>query len=299
MLSSIVLKFTYVFFFCFRGTFGSSASDILLMPLYFSGLQSIVASRRVSKIFPGRYSTISNYDSTNLKSDQSSNNNIPRKNIEKKRIIITALIIPTVWTIVRISDLCESRVGITGIGVAMNTILSCILPASFRFLRPLEKQSFITEIRNMTAGMSDVCFYMLLAVIGVSTNLGQEIFNGGWAPSSSFIFASTSLIVHFITIIFGSMGIMRLFPQCKQFPLYTEEIAVASCAAITGPQAAASLALKMSADERSSLVSVNLNWRGLILCATVLGVIGYVISCPIGVGLSKFLLNFIAKWEFN
>jgi uncharacterized membrane protein len=147
--------------------------------------------------------------------------------------------------------------------------------------------------------MSDICFYMVLAVIGVSTNLRREIFDGGWAESSSFLFASTSLFTHFMVIIFGSFGAMHFFPGLSLFPLGAEEIAVASCAAISGPQAAASFAIKTYIEKRGTALAMPVNWRGLILSGTVLGVFGYIISCPVGVLLSKFLLYSIERWHWH
>jgi hypothetical protein len=64
---------------------------------------------------------------------------------------------------------------------------------------------------------------------------------------------------------------------------------------VTGPQAAAALAVKMSHEKERSDTDTYLNWKGLALSGTVLGILGYIISCPVGVKLSKYLLAVVEK----
>jgi hypothetical protein len=66
--------------------------------------------------------------------------------------------------------------------------------------------------------------------------------------------------------------------------LRSEEIAVASCAAIISPQSLSSLAVKISTDNRNEndvSTATFLNWRGLMLSGTVFVVLGYVVGCPV------------------
>ena len=288
---------------------------MILYPIYFGLLQAFVNSKTMRKLFPGRCRTNDDGACLPMKDDNSASCDIykdfSKKSLGKARLLISAVTIPLVWRIVTLSDFCESRAGLPGLGIAVNTILSCIVPMTFyQLLRAFGSQMdiakmrtlIIAEVRAITSRLSDVCFYMLLSVIGMSTNLGSEILNGGWPESSSFLFASTTLLIHVLFIIVGSTGVMRLCPKFRQFPLSVEEVAVSSCAAISGPQAAASLAVKWSVEKRTVEKSNNfaVNWRGLILSGTVLGVLGYMISCPVGVLLSKLLLCLIEKWQmFN
>ena len=279
---------------------------MLLMPFYFSILQTMISSKRISKLFPGRCAdqrctTIGTNedDASGHKEYNDKIDSLSQKSIRLARFLIVALVVPTILAVVRLSEVIEARNDIVGIGIAINSVLSCAIPAIFlQLLRLSGKQQrstmpmLVAEIRSITTKLSDSCYYMLLSVIGASTNR-VEIFAGGWAPSSSFVFSSTSLFSHLIIIVFGTLGLMRCFPKCKQFPLRTEEIAVASCAAVVGPQAATALAVK-SADQNSTS-SVSMNWKGLALSGTILGVLGYIISCPIGVMLSKCLIYSIEK----
>jgi hypothetical protein len=239
--------------------------------------------------------------SCNLENSLDDNaNHFYGKRIKRAHLFLISVTIgPIIWAIVRISDAFESRIGIAGIGIAINSLLSCIVPAAAsqlcRLFEDGKYRSLIAfEVRQITTKISDICFYMLLSVIGVTTNFRTDILDGGWTPSSSFIFAASSLFIHFVVIVFGSLGVMRLFPRWRQFPLRPEEIAVASCAAIIGPQASSSLAVKMSTDNRNNVPTTTfLNWRGLMLSGTVFGVLGYVIGCPVGVLLSRRLLRFL------
>jgi hypothetical protein len=278
---------------------------MLLMPIYFNILQSMVTSKRMAYLFPGRCTTKNNDDECTLENKVSKiqDQHISLVDLWKGRLAIVAVIMPVIWAIVRLADACESRSNIVGIGIAINSLLSCLIPAilsklSWIFTLRAEKEStrflLVDEIQSLTSKMSDMCYYMLLSVIGVSTKR-LEIIDKGWAPSSSFIFASTSLVIHFIVIILGSFGLMNLLPRCKQFPLRPEEIAVASCAAVTCPQAAVSLAVKMSHEESKLYTDTYINWKGLALSGTILGVFGYIVSCPVGVRLSKYLLQWIEK----
>jgi hypothetical protein len=309
--SSTLILFSFFIFFC-RSTFGSSASDMLLMPIYFSALQAIVYSKAMRKMFPGRCIKNDEGDCSIPDTHEESRfddiyTHFCKKSLRRARLLISVLTLPAVWAIVKFSDVCGSRVRIPGIGIALNSMLSCVIPTAYPLIYRLFQSKkdtvnlrslLVAEVRKVTTQMSDICYYMVLAVIGVSTNLGRQIFDGGWAESSSFLFASTSLFTHLVTIIFGSYGAMHFFPRIKQFPLGVEEIAVASCAAISGPQAAASFAVKTYLEKRGTSLATPVNWRGLILSGTVLGVLGYIISCPVGVSLSKVLLYSIQKWHW-
>ena len=282
---------------------------MLLMPIYFSALHSLTSSTRMNTLFPGRrkFDNVNNnskrdYERKVVKIDR----HILEQNLIRARLLIPTIIMPTIWTIVSFSDAIESTMNFVGVSIAVNCLLSCAIPVIFaqvyrRFQPNLYKSKvrplLVNEFRKITAKTSGICYYMLLSVVGASTSFPREIIDGGWAPSSSFVFAAISLLVHFLVIIAGSFGMMRLFPYSKQFPLRPEEIAVASCAAITGPQAAVSLAIKLSHENRSSQADDFIAWRGLILSGTFLGIVGYIISCPVGVFVSRSLLVLNEKWQ--
>lgn len=266
--------------------------------MYFSALKLLTLSRTMNRVFPGRYRTV---DSDEDVLDCHIDGHISQKIREKARSLIVVFILPVIWLVVRLGEAIESRTEIAGIGIAINSALSCVIPATFLQLiqlsgrqRGYTRSMIVAEIQNITTNISDLFFYMLLSVIGSSTSR-LDILDRGWQPTSSFIFTFIALFVHLTVIIFGSLGMTCWLPQSKQFPLRTEEIAVASCAAIVGPQAAASLAVKMSFDKRNTTRKTVVNWRGLAFSGTVLGVIGYIISCPIGVMLSKCLMHFLSS----
>jgi len=130
---------------------------------------------------------------------------------------------------------------------------------------------------------------MLFASIGSTANLGSAIFQSGWHSASSFIFAAIALLVHIFVIVFGSLGVERLFPSFKFFPLGIDEIATASNAAIGGPVTAAALAAGLAAEEDSSQT----RRKGLILAATTWGIVGYAVATVAGVALCKVLLAYL------
>ena len=208
--------------------------------------------------------------------------------ISRERGCVILLIAPMVWSILVLSEIFERMLGVPGSGIAGVSMLSCIASKALSFLCQTNIQSEESEVRRVTQQLSDICYYMLLSVIGVSMNLRRLAFEGWWSSCSSVMFAIVPLIVHFVVILMGSLGLMRLFPNCK---LGIDEIAAASNAAICGPFTAAALIAKLSSgDRKDSPDSLSTRWKGLALAATFWGIVGYAIATYIGVSVSKALL---------
>ena len=211
----------------------------------------MTSSKLLRKLFPGRYQITNKSGEGDIckltegkkKSVRGQNPVAFRKVRNQASLLITTLTAPIVWIIVVLSEIWDAKLRLPGFGIACISVLSCIVSNAFstmyqtlslRFRKDTTEPivdtcaSIFSEVGKVTSKMSDVCYYMLLAVIGISTSLQSEIYEGGWSSSSSFLFATAPLVVHFVVILLGSLGLMRMFPCFKWFPLGIEEIAVAS-----------------------------------------------------------------------
>ncbi|KAL9186591.1 hypothetical protein ACHAXT_005829 [Thalassiosira profunda] len=269
---------------CVGGTFGSVASDMLILPIYYLALNALASSKRIRRWFPGRRKyeyaqagDIAAYEQTQrMKAGES------KRGMAVKSARIASLIAPLVWTINILSEAIEKR--LPGFGIASISTLSV---AASKALSSCCEAKVQTEIGEITQQLSEICFYMILSVIGVSMNLRKLTLGGWWASSSSAIFALVPLIIHFATILFGSWGFLRVFPKYR---LGIGQIMAASNAAICGPFTAAALIGKLSASKKSP-GGFGQKWKGLALAATFWGIVGYGIATNVGVGLSKALLS--------
>jgi len=145
------------------------------------------------------------------------------------------------------------------------------------------------EMNRVCPNLSGLCFNLLFAAIGTAANVGVALRHG----PASFLFASSALLVHFVTMLLGSLAISKAIPKLK---LSIEELAVASNAAIGGPATAAAFAGSLGTGE--DLISSTRKRRGLVLAGTTWGVFGYAVGTSIGVWLSKILLSFVLAEGF-
>ena len=293
------------------GTFGSSASDLLIMALYFSTVTASLSSKLLQRWFPGRViasKTIEN-DSLDLDNNdpaqrtrrQSLRQRILAKILLKKRryrrrAVAAMILVPLSLLIVQVADSLETLSKLPGMGSLAISVLAIGISRLLRgFINHFEERqrhgsvALLSEMNQISSTLSDVCFYMLFASIGSTANLGSAIFQSGWHSASSFIFAAIALCVHILVIVFGSLGVERLFPSFRFFPLGIDEIAVASNVAIGGPVTAAAVAAGLAAEEDSS----QSRRKGLILAATTWGVVGYAVATATGVALCKVLLTYL------
>ena len=273
-----------------RGSFGSAASDMLVIPLYYSALTAMIESRVLRRWFPGRRISDEEFRMNDVqKGDEQSNKHDNHIEFTKFGIrgLITILLTPLVWSIVAISALVEGGSSrMQGFGIAMIAALSSLVS---RALSKLPQKNMLSEIREVTQQLSNMFYYMLLSVIGVSMNLRRLTVEGHWSTCSSILFATVPLIVHFAVIILGSLASMRLFPNYK---LGIEQLVVASNACICGPFTAAALVGKLAKASSSGRNKKNVNrWKGLALASTFWGVVGYAVATSVGISISSILLR--------
>jgi len=238
------------------GTFGSVASDMLVMPMYLSALTTILSSKRLRKLFPGR----GTYKQT-------------------------------IATKVAISDAFEARLQVQGLGLFCICLLSSFIANILQVLLSIFPRVH-SDIGQVTLKLSDGCYFILISVIGASIDLRCLALESGWSSASSVIFSSVPLLVHFIVIATGSLAMMKLFPRFESFPLSIEEVVIASNTAICGPTTAAALVAKMMAMGRNKTMNKT-EWKGLILAGTFWGIVGYAFATYIGVSISRALLSTI------
>jgi len=182
--------------------------------------------------------------------------------------LIILLVSSMSWFIVSLSEIFEKN--LFSSGITSISILSC---TASKVLWSLCQKNTQSKVGDVAQQLSDIWYYMLLYVIGMSMNLRRLSLDRWWSSCSSIMFATVPLIVHFVVILLGSLGSMRIFPRYK---LDMEEIVAASNAAICGPITAAALIGKAS--------------RGLALAAIFWGVVGYALATNVGVAMSKSLL---------
>jgi uncharacterized membrane protein len=277
------------------GTFGSVASDMLVMPIYLSTLASITSSNRFRKWFPGRLT--SNKPAAKEQSSELGKECADQADVKKRQairgshVLLTAFILPLVGAIVAISDAFERRQQAHGLGLLCICILSSVIANA---LQPLFARfpRMLSDIGQVTLKLSDASYFILMSVIGTSIDLRCLAVKSGWSSASSVIFSSVPLLVHFIVITTGSLALMKLFPRFESFPLSVEEVVIASNTAICGPATAAALVAKMmSTDRRKTLNKTE--WKGLALAGTFWGIVGYAFATYVGVSISRVLLSTI------
>eukprot|EP00978_Attheya_sp_CCMP212_P024718 scaffold78155_cov60-Attheya_sp.AAC.1 len=147
------------------------------------------------------------------------------------------------------------------------------------------------HVREVTPGMSELCLYGLFASIGTSAHWGQALQRG----PSCLAFAGLALLVHVMTVIFGTLGVTKWYSYSKNNnnaggggDIGLEHVAVASNAAIGGPATAAAFAGTLHKQDPDQQ-------RSLIVAATLWGVVGYAIATNIGITLTQSLLSFLPK----
>ena len=203
------------------------------------------------------------------------------------------------WGVVELSMVLEKAASVLlpGLGcgaiailiTGINRMLNAVTQQKKRFQRLGGSWVFpiMERFDQVTAPLSAFCFQLLFAAIGVSANV-QSIAQSGF---SSFVFAALALCIHMATLLIGSKAIVRLLEKCPYvqglLPLSLEEVLVASNAAIGGSATAAAFAGNIDLTGKGGLA--NSEKRGLVMSATIWGVIGYSIATSIGVYLSKQL----------
>ncbi|NOY51017.1 MAG: DUF819 family protein [Chlorobi bacterium] len=134
------------------------------------------------------------------------------------------------------------------------TILMAIVVSTFpKIFKKLEDIAF-------SLGMS--MLYIFLAVVGAASNL-KDVFLAG---PGILIFATLTLLIQFIIIMFFG----------KIFKFSLKEIAIASCANVSGPTLSAPMAASFNA-------------KNMVTPAVLVGILGYVIGTILGVSVGFWL----------
>ena len=256
---------------------GSSISDLFLFALYFSVSTTALNSKRLQLWFPERIiEEVS--DETFTKDSETP--------FSKRRTAIAVVIAAFLANeMVKVSAaLGRTYLSIPGLMsmslAGLGAICSTLLP---RILSLFHANALMDDIRSVSFCLSDICFYLLFAAIGASANLKEAVKLGGWHFASGALFASMALAVHIVTLFGGSLAVQKLL----NVRLGLEEILVASIAAIGGPLSAVDFANRTTKRR-----------RGLIIAATVWGVVGYVIATEVGITLIRLLLPLLpCEWR--
>ena len=190
------------------------------------------------------------------------------------------------YAIVRCSNLVEKKLSgvVPGTGCALVAILST---TAQRLLKTTTDNSSTT-----LPFLSSLCFHLLFAAVGVNADLSQ-IASRGVATTS---FAATALCFH-VGFVFGVTRLWNKLCGGRQNrrTINLEELAVASNAAVGGPGTAAAFAANVcDGQQRRHTVDgtpppSDAAQRGLVLGATVYGIVGYAVGTSVGVSLTKLL----------
>jgi uncharacterized membrane protein len=121
---------------------------------------------------------------------------------------------------------------------------------------------FFEKLERVAFSMGMSMLYIFLAVVGAASNI-KTVFLAG---PGVFMFATLTLLIQFAII----MGFGKLF----KFSL--KEIAIASCANVSGPTLSAPMAASFKA-------------KNLITPAVLVGILGYIIGTLLGVSVGFWL----------
>ena len=134
------------------------------------------------------------------------------------------------------------------------TILMTIVASSF--------PAIFKKLENVAFSMGMSMLYIFLAVVGAASNI-KDVFLAG---PGILIFATLTLLIQFIFIMV--LG--------KIFKFSLKEIAIASCANVSGPTLSAPMAAAFNAKQ-------------MITPAVLVGILGYVIGTILGVSVGFWL----------
>ncbi len=270
-----------------------AAADLVVMAVYFGGLPALLSWGKLRRLFPGRQKECNEV----FENENQSDSFMDEKKVNMS-ISFGLAVSVLVFFIVEMSLMFERYTChcIPGMCCAAVAVLGTLVRSLLDRLIAVEPEgrslllknfcrgisNFERNLKHFGPGMSDVCFLLVFASIGTSANIGTALAHG----LPCFVFASLALCVHIFTIGIGSVVSMKMFPSLRKLSL--EEVLVASNAAIGGASTAATFAATMSG-ERLSFE----HKRGLILAATIFGIVGYAFATTIGVVLTKLLIRCI------
>ena len=272
--------------------FGSmAAADLVVMAVYFMFLSAASRSPWLHQLFPSR-KEVEGDDSNIEASEQMVSTNKSAHESNVSTLVASAgaisIAVGSVLVATQLERLTAAFLHVPGtmcahlalMGIGFNRLVQCIATRS-------ERSSVVGVLRKLprvSPALSSMCFYLLFSAVGTSANLGRSMRGG----PSALAFAFVALIVHSITVILGSWGLLRLTTGIQQLRPGWEEVLTASNAAIGGPSTAAAFAVGLVPSEDGS-DGKSLHRSALVIGATVWGVVGYAIGTSCGVTMARLL----------
>jgi uncharacterized membrane protein len=238
-----------------------AAADLLVMAFYFAFLTAAAQSSRLKTLF---HHDDGETESTATVRFGEETDSLPQLKSFSFQMGMAAMLAAALSLgIVKIANRVEGALARILPGTACAVI--CLLGMLVSRHMPLT--SFWRDVRLTAKPLSQVCFHLLFASLGITANLGQAFVEG---PACVW-FSLTALLIHIFITLSGSLALKR-FGNVK-----LEHVLVASNAAIGGPATAAAFCGQISST------------AGLAVAATVWGVVGYAAGTGIGVRLYQLL----------
>jgi len=253
-----------------------AAADLMVMAVYFCFLTAALQSKPLVRLFDNQSHNQTMSDivpvSDNMDIEVGDHN---RKHVPKDRPLsriqtaVAAISAASLaWIIVQIANRVEDKLAASirmpGTACAVIALLTTIIS------RYAPRNSLWINMQCVASPLSQVCFHLLFASIGMSANIGTAL----QAGPACLLFSMTALFIHVVVTLGGSLVCKRILNR----KIELQRVLVASNAAIGGPATAAAFCGQVK-----NLV------QGLTLAATVWGVVGYAIGTGIGVSLSRVL----------
>jgi uncharacterized membrane protein len=263
-----------------------ATADLMVMAIYFVFLTAALQSKRLQQLFgdDGPHddeNTITSLTNNDVNMDfelddnvgTHSHNHMPRGDAVVATISVSLLAFPIVHIANRVESYVASALHLPGTACAAIALLTTLVPKIVA-----NKSDAWKRMQRRAAGsLSQICFYLFFASLGMSANIGNALKNG---PACLW-FSMTALCIHVMITLGGSL-VWKRISNNKNGEIQLQHVLVASNAAIGGPATAAAFCSQVP----------NMA-QGLTLAATVWGVTGYAVGTSIGVALSRLLSRMI------
>jgi uncharacterized membrane protein len=244
-----------------------AAADLLVMALYFAFLTAALQSSRLKTLFHNEQDLETETTNALTLLREAETDSLPLKNsFSLQMVLATMLVAALSLGIVEIANRVEGILDPILPGTACAVI--CLLSTLVLRYMPRTPQ-FWRDFKSAAKPLSQICFHLLFASLGMSANLGQAFSVQG--PACVW-FSLTALLIHMFITLTGSL-VLKRFINIK-----LEHVLVASNAAIGGPATAAAFCGQISS-----------TGAGLVVAATVWGVVGYAIGTGISIHLYRVL----------
>lgn len=222
-----------------------AAADLLVMAIYFAFMTASLQSKFLTSLFGGKVMKESSDTKSSNKYDQQEDTNTEqdkgstfrRHSIRTKGINTGANTVAGIFVsllalcIVKVSSFVE-RITSPIIPGTTCAAIAILAPIMQNFLSKKNGLYIIRRMQQAATPLSDFCFLLLFASIGVCANLSEALRSG----PTCLCFSLLALTVHIVIVFVGSLRIK----QWVQIPFFLEDVLIASNAAIGGPATAVS-----------------------------------------------------------